>query len=230
MQNTRISVNPLAEYLLATERRRNQILKDQLNPDPLRIPRYQLAKARIRKSISLNGDLKPINDGIRVLKNKKPEKQWQKNDVVNSIIVLEKFKKMTIHSLITDNEIEVIKPEQKHLNFKGLSIIISPDVIFRITIDGKKCIGACKIHISKTKPFNHVQSKLIANLLEQYLSNCVAGEDDFVDPALCFCIDPFSGTNINSNSRVSIDMKQVTQLCEEIKQNLQNLIDQQRAA
>lgn len=53
MTTYQISLNPFAEYLEATESRRRKILEEQLEPDPVRIPYYQLAKARIKKSIEL---------------------------------------------------------------------------------------------------------------------------------------------------------------------------------
>ncbi|HKC69408.1 MAG TPA: hypothetical protein VKG26_14330 [Bacteroidia bacterium] len=220
MNTYHISINPFAEYLEATEARRINILKEQQDPDPVRIPYYQLAKARIKKSIALSGSFKPIDDGIKTLQARKPIKDWQKNDRTNSIIVLDKFKKMLLSDLIKENKLEIISPKQKHINFKGITINISPNIIFRVTIDGTKYIGACKIHISKGKPFSHKQSKLVANLIEQYLSNVVAEEDEVVDPVLCFCLDPFAGTTINSNSQAGYDMKLVKQLCSEIKQSI----------
>jgi hypothetical protein len=218
--NYHISINPFAEYLEATEARRLKILEEQKEPDPVRIPYYQLAKARIRKSIELSGNHAPVNSGIKTLKERKPKKQWQKNDIINSIVALENFKKMLLSNLVKSNKLEIISPRQKHINYNGITINISPNIIFRITIDSKRYVGACKIHISKGKPFSHRQSKLVANLIEQYLSNCIAEEEDVVDPVLCFCLDPFAGTTINSNSKVVIDMKVVKQLCEDIKQGL----------
>jgi len=104
------------------------------------------------------------------------------------------------------------------LNFNGVTILISPNIIFRITIAGVKHIGACKIHVSKGKPFSNKQSKVVATLLNQYLSNCVVSEDEEVNPELCFCLDPFAGTTINSYSRILVDMNVVKQICEEITQ------------
>jgi hypothetical protein len=217
MKNYQISINPFAEYLEATESRRKKILEEQQVPDPVRIPYYQLAKARIKKSIELSGSLRPVRDGIRALKAKTPVKPWQKADQVSSIDALEKYSSMLLAALIKENKLEVVKVKQKHINYNGITINVAPNIIFRITVDGVKRIGACKIHTSKGKPFSHKQSKLVASVIELYLSNCVAEEDDFVDPVLCFCLDPFAGTTINSNSKISYDMKLVKEVCEEIK-------------
>jgi hypothetical protein len=230
MKKIEISINPFAEFLEATESRRIKILEEQQDPDPVRIPYYQLARARMKKSIELSGSFKPVNEGINLLKEKKPEKKWQKNDVINSVIVLEKFKEMPLNKLIRENELEILKPEQKHIDFHGITIKVSPNIIFRVTIDEIKYIGACKIHVSKEKAFSHKQSKVVASLLELYLSNCVAEEDEIVDPVLCFCLDPFAGTTINSNSKVAFDMKLVKEMCKEIKRLYDLKVDREDVA
>jgi hypothetical protein len=74
MQQIEISINPFAEYLEATELRRISILKEQMVPDKIRLPYYQLAKARIKSSIIHNADYAIINDSISILKERKPQK------------------------------------------------------------------------------------------------------------------------------------------------------------
>lgn len=213
-----ISINPLAEYLEATPARRRAIIKEQLNPSTIKTFRYQLAKARIKKSVALSGNLKPVKAGMEELKKRKPEKDRQKSDIVNSILALERYSNMALHRLILENKLEIIRVKQKHLTFQGISVTISPEVVFRVTIDGVKQIGACKLHVSKGKPFSTKQSKLVSALIELYLSNCIAAEDEMVNPVLCFCLDPFAGTTINSNNKIGLDMAVVKKLCDEIKQ------------
>lgn len=220
MEKYKISINPLAEYFEATESRRTRILQEQQNPNPVKIPHYQLAKARIKKSIELSGSLVPVNDGIKLLKARKPENVRKKNDIINSVFVLEKYKQMLVTDLITKNEVEIIKVAQKFIDYNGIRITISPNIVFRITVNGEKRIGACKIHVSKGKPFSTKQSKLVASLLELYLNNCVVAEDEIVDPVLCICLDPFAGTTINANSKVALDMLVVKDLCKEIRKTI----------
>ncbi len=220
MTKYQISINPFAEYLEATESRRKQILNEQMMPDPVRIPYYQLAKARMKTSLANSGDYSAIKSGISQLLVKKPIKKWQISDRKNSLIALESYQNMLLPKLITENKLELIKAKQTFLNFNGITIKISPNIIFRITIDGVKHIGACKIHVSKGKPFSNKQSKVVATLLNQYLSNCVAAEDEYVNPEFCFCLDPFAGTTINSFSKILLDMKVIKDVCDEINKSL----------
>lgn len=220
MTNIHISINPLAEYLEATAKRKRKILEEQQNPDPVRIPYYQLARARIKQSIESSGSLKPVNAGIKELNKRKPLKDWQKSDKINSIKALELFSGMLLPQLILENKLELISVKQKHITFNGVRVKVSPNIVFRIVVDGVKHIGACKIHLSKGKIFSTKQSKLVAAVLELYLSNCVAEEDEYVNPVLCFCLDPFAGTTINSNNKVNFDMQVVKEMCQDILQTL----------
>jgi hypothetical protein len=216
MNQIEISINPFAEYLEATELRRISILKEQMKPDKRRIPYYQLAKARIKLSILNSANYNIITNGIRQLKEKQTEKKWQIIDRKNSILALEQFKEMVLPEKIIRNELEEVKTTFKYINLYGVNIKISPNLIFRITINGKKEIGACKIYTAKGKPFSNSQSKVIATLLYQFLSEHVAKEDEYVNPELCFCVDVFAGTTINSGSRISVDMKNIKFICAEI--------------
>jgi hypothetical protein len=225
-----ISINPFAEYLEATESRRRQILKEQMDPDPVRVPYYQLAKAKMKASLANSGDFFAIKIGIKELTARKPVIKWKISDRINSITALENYRNMLFPKLITENKLEIIRAKQKHLNFNGITIKISPNIIFGIMIDGVKHIGACKIHVSKGKPFSNKQSKVVATLLNQYLSNCVAGEDEYVNPELCFCLDPFAGTTINSFTKILVDMKIIKEVCEEIKKNFGGAQNQMKVA
>lgn len=230
MKPVEISINPFAEYLEATESRRKQILKEQMIPDPVRVPYYQLAKARMKTSIANSGDYAAVKSGISELTARKPVKKWKISDRINSITALQNYQNMLLPKLITENKLELITAKQKHLKFNGITIKISPNIIFRIVIDGVKHIGACKIHVSKGKPFSNKQSKVVATLLYQYLSNCVAEEDEFVNPELCFCLDPFAGTTINSYSKILVDMKIIKEVCEEINKSLGDAQNQKNVA
>ncbi|OFY90175.1 MAG: hypothetical protein A3K10_15155 [Bacteroidetes bacterium RIFCSPLOWO2_12_FULL_31_6] len=217
MSEILISINPFAEFLEATPSRQKNIIREQLNPDPVRVPYYQLARATMRKSILNNVNISIIQEAINELNTRTPERgNWRYHDKVNSITALEKFKTMLLPSHLVENKLEAVKTKVKYLPIYGVNIKVSPNLIFRTTINGQKVIGAFKIHTSKGKPFGHQQSALVAQLINQFLSTYVAEEDEFVDPQLCFCIDVFAGTTINSSSKIGYNMKQIIDVCKQI--------------
>lgn len=211
-----ISINPLAEFLVATEKRKIKIIEEQLNPDPVRIPYYQKARVSIKNCIIAKGNLSSIDEGIEFLKEKVPEKDWQKHDKKNSIIALELWKQMNLPTSLLENDFEIIRTKVKFLPILGIHIRVSPNLIFRTKIEGQIYIGAIKIHISKGKPFSIKQSAFVAQLMNLFLSRFVVQENEIVNPQLCICIDPFSGTMVSASNKIKVDAKELKAICKEI--------------
>lgn len=230
MSDYTISINSLAEYFEASDARKKSILKEQIKVNEFKAQWYQLAKARIKKSIQLSGDLKLVNNGIRELNNKTPLTKQKKSDKECSIEALKNFKKMAIPTLIKENEIETINMEWKQLTFFGVKVKMKPTLVFKVKINGETHVGACHVHISKRKPFSNVQSKIVSTLLFQYVSNHIATEGEIPNPELCFCIDPFAGTTINSFSNISVDMKRIKKICIEMQYVWKQAIKEMKVA
>lgn len=216
MKKIEISINPMAEFLEATDSRKKRIIKEQLEPDPVRIPYYQKARSVITKSILQNGNMTIIDETIPQIAEKTALKDWQRNDKTNSIKALNLWKGMRLPEKYTNNKLIKVSTKAKFFPLFGIQIKVSPTAIFKIEIDGQTYIGAFKIHLSKGKPFNIKQSAFVAQLLNLFLNNFVAGEDEIVDPQLCLCIDPFSGTMVSASNKMKYDVNQLKTACQEI--------------
>src|SRR5690606_22149936 len=121
-KSPQISVNQLAEYSSANENQRNRIIQQQKQPPAVLIAWYQLAKARMKKSIAEKGNLNPVLDGLKILNEKIIEKGTQgenrkKIDKQVSIEALERFIKLKLPNFIRDLEFQVIKPPTKSYSF-----------------------------------------------------------------------------------------------------------------
>lgn len=216
MTQIEISINPLAEFLEASESRKNRIIAEQLNPDPVRIPYYQQARASIVKALLDNGNPEHIEIGKNKIAEKVPTKDWQRYNKVNSTEALNRWSDMVLPPALLEHKLVRVQTKAKFFPLYGVNIKVSPTAIFRLEYEGVKYIGAIKVHISKGKPFNNKQSALVAQLLNQFLSNFVAEEDEVVHERLCLCIDPFAGTVINASNKIKYDMKQLKVACQEI--------------
>lgn len=213
----KISINPLAEFLDATPKRRERIIEEQKNPNSLKLPYYHKVRGSIIRSIKNGMEESIIDDAIDELKNRVTKKgHWKDHDKVNSIAALNKWKDQMIPDDLYGAGLEVIKVKQKDLVIYGVSIKVSPNLIFRIKENGANRIGAIKLHVSKNKQFSVKQSSMVAQVINQYLSNVVAEEDDIVDPKLCLCIDPFAGTTVSAFDKINFEMKVLKEICKEI--------------
>ncbi len=217
MRKYKISINQLADFSIATEAGKRRIISQQLDPDPFRIQWYRTAKASVRKSIMDKGDLAPILDSIQTLRNKTSKSKRDETNRNVSIEALERFVLMKLPKLLKQIDYEIIKSKVKSTSIDGVNVIVAPEVIIRGTIDGKRSLGAVKIHISKNKPFSLNQSEHVASTIFKYLSDEIAEDGDFVIPELCISLDIFSGRVVTASGDHDSRIQEVIEVCKEIK-------------
>ncbi|MCL5126965.1 hypothetical protein [Algibacter sp. L4_22] len=213
-----ISLNQFADFSKGTNASKRRIIKQQKVPNKFMVAWYQLPKARIRKSIANHCDLKPILDGIEELKLRKPEKQRQVLDRAVSIEALNRYVGIKLPDILRSVPYKIIKKvESKSIILNGIQIVISPDVIFKLKIDGKIYLGAVKVHISKNNIFDNIQSRYISSLLYKYLKEVVATENEVVLDELCLSIDVFGDKVISVPENLSKSLSDIKGICEEVK-------------
>jgi hypothetical protein len=218
MNQYQISSNQMAEFGSSKEKGKIRIIKQQLNPDAFRIPWYQLTKARIKKSIENKGSRTPILEAINILQARKPSTQRQISDKDVSIKALNKFLELELPEILNKTDYTIHRSKKKHTELFGVEVIVAPDVIFKANVDGKIVYGGMKVHISKSKPFDLQQSRIVASTIASFLKNEIANKDDIVLHEFCFCLDIFSGRSVSAKKDDQIVIDQVHQICDEIKQ------------
>lgn len=213
-----ISINQLADFFNGTDAKKRSIIRQQKTPNTFKVSYYQLAKARIKKSLANNGDIDPILKGIDELKNRKPEKKRQINDRIVSLEAMQRFITMQIPSLLKDSDYEIIKKvDSKSVIMNGVEVIISPDLIIKTKINDRVLIGGIKLHISKGNKFDIKQQSIVANMMSNYLKNVVAKKDEIVMPELCLSLDLFGYGIISAFENTDNALKDIEVICEEIK-------------
>lgn len=219
MRGYNISLNQLADFSKSSEAQKKNIIKQQKTPNTFKTAWYQLAKARIKKAMANKGDIQPILEGIEVLKSKTLTKKRQISDRTVSLDAMQRFINFQIPSLLKDYDYKVLKKiESKSIFIKGVEVIVSPDLIIEIEIDGKKYLGAVKTHISKGKKFDSRQQGYVASTIYKYLESEVAQNDHIVLPELCISIDVFGEGLVTSTKNINDKMKDIEIICEEVKQ------------
>ncbi|WP_055436035.1 hypothetical protein [Lacinutrix algicola] len=209
-----ISINQLAAFSKATESGKKRIIKQQKQPNKFLVSWYQLSKARIKKSIANNCDLEPVFKGIEELKLRRPEKPRQISDKQVSLEALRRFVNIKLPKLLKDIPHDLIKKvPSKSIKISGVEIIISPDVIYKLKINGKVYIGAVKIHISKNNIFDNQQSRCISGLIYKYLKEVVALEGEEVLEELCLSIDVFGDKAISTPYNLPKVLNDIELIC-----------------
>jgi hypothetical protein len=115
MNQYKISINQLADFADASEANKRRIIRQQLSPSKVKVPRYQLSKAKIKKSLELKCSLEPITEGIRLLESRQPATDWQINDKKVSLEALKRFLKIRFPQILKKIDYSIFKPEGKVL-------------------------------------------------------------------------------------------------------------------
>jgi hypothetical protein len=217
MNKCKISINQLADFSDSTEAGKRRIIGQQLKPSKVKVPRYQMTKAKIRKSMERKGDLDPIFEGIQLLENRKPQTKWQLNDKSVSIEALRRFINVKVPIILKRLDYQVIKPKTKTLELKEVDIVVAPDVVIKGNFRGQTVIGGIKIHISKTKPFDFVKAQTVSSIICKYLKESVANKGDLVLPELCFCLEVFDERMVAAPATYEQIISKVKDLCDEVK-------------
>ena len=213
-----ISVNQFADFSKATESKKRRIIKQQKEPNKFMVSWYQLPKARIKKSIENNCDLMPILNGIEELKERTPKNSRQVLDRAVSLEALNRYVSFKLPDLLKTVPYEIVKTvECKSIYIKGVEIIISPDVIFRLKANGKVYLGAVKVHISKNNVFDNMQSRYVSSLINKYLKDIVAKDEEEVLDELCLSIDVFGEKVISVPKNLYKSLSEIEVICEEVK-------------
>ncbi|MDM1512623.1 hypothetical protein [Myroides odoratimimus] len=186
-----ISINPLAEFIKATDAGKKRIIKQQKEPNPVRVSWYQLAKARMKKFLITKGDQHTIEDAIANLKSRKELSKRQLIDRQVSLEALERFVKIQIPNVLKEDNITFHKIPTKTFSANGIDITVSPEIIFSVTRDDKEHYGAIKLRVSKTKLFDTEQQTLIAALIYEYLKQNITNPIKVIEPDLCIFLDVF---------------------------------------
>lgn len=217
MRGCNISLNQLADFSQGSQAKKRNIIKQQKTPNSFKIAYYQLAKARIKKAMANKGDIQPVLDGIAELKGKTLTKERQINDRIVSLDALQRFVSLQIPSILKEYNYQVLKKiESKSIFIRGVEVIVSPDLIIEIEINGKKYLGAVKTHISKGNAFDMKQQLYVASTLHKYLKTEVAKNGELVLPELCISIDIFGSGIVTSPADISKKIKDIEVMCEEI--------------
>lgn len=213
-----ITLNQFAEYSAArTDKAKNRIIKQQENPDKLRIIWYQLAKGAIKKHLRNVKDKTPLYRAIEKLLARETKDKHKLNDKKVSIEALERMVELNIARYFKDYKYEVIKTNPQPVNIDGVSIRISPEVIVKIIIDGKTVFGGVKIHISKRKPFAYRQCQYSSVLLSKCITDNFAKDGETVLPELCLTVDVFSNRVVPAKVDFSLEISHIQFICNDIK-------------
>lgn len=211
--NPKISINPLVEYIHASERRRHTIIKQQKNPSDFIIARYRTARAAISSYFTSDFNKEVLLKAINRLQSKAQTSDWSKNDTANSIEALRRF--LAIEFPFKSLKCHFAKPSIKSYTIRGVDIIISPDLILEWEVNNKKYFGSIKFYIKK-KNLTLQEGRISSSILA-YFAKKISSKDVFVSNKHCICIDVMNSRIFSAPENIVDDITLVSDACEEIR-------------
>lgn len=184
--NPRISLNKLAEFIIAKPGRQQRIIKEQKKPNDFIVARYGLASNAISNYI-----LQPhgfsLQSAIDAIAPLATDSDWTKQNAELCQAALIRFMAMTEnlswHGL-TPTAGDNYSPK---MVLGGVDISVRPEIILK---NGNKTVGGIKLYINKGTPLNQDSGGYVSTVLYRYLSEVLSTESD-VNRSTCMVVDVF---------------------------------------
>ena len=101
--------------------------------------------------------------------------------------------------------------------FHNVKISVRPEIIVRGKgPKGQTLVGAWKLHFSKTHPHDDESAGYVSAIVQEYVKNEIAGDDEIVHPNYCKVIDVASGVVFPGVKATNQRMKDIAAECQNI--------------
>lgn len=209
-----ISINPLVEYIGASERRRRSIIKQQKYPSDFITARYRTARAAFAKYFQNGFDTQVLISAIERLQSKTQTSDWTRNDTRNSIRALRNF--LELQFPFKNLKCRFGKPATKAYLINGVAVKVAPDLLLEWELNGQRFMGAIKFYI-KQKALTYEQGHINTSLLADFLRNTVTTKGVLISKQHCLCIDVMGQRIFSAPANIKDDMSLISDACDEIR-------------
>lgn len=209
----KISINPLIEYIGATEKRKKSIVKQQKEPLGFVIGRYRTARYAFGKYFKNGYDENILINAIDYLQTKEQKSDWTRDDSKKSIEALRCF--LGLEFPFQNLKCRFLKPDIKRYDICGVDVIVSPDLLLEWENEGQKVVGAIKFYI-KMEHLSLKNGRINASLLSDFLRHTLS-ENVEVSRQHCICIDIMNQRMFVAPENTKEDMELVVNACNEIR-------------
>lgn len=213
----RISVNKLAEFILAKGARQRQILHDQKYPTEFKGMYYREASEAISLSLSRNlEDLTYITKAISILEQATPDKIGTQRRIDSNIDALESFLSMLDIINLEGISAKLGENSPEKINIHNVSISVRPEIILKSSAKSKApLVGAIKLHFPRTYSLSQDGAGYVSAILQRWCEH-TQNEDGTVSGSLCRVIDVGAQSFYPGVKATVSRMKDVEAACQNI--------------
>ena len=208
----RISLNKLAEYIIARPGRQQTIIRDQKRPSDFIVARYHLAEEAIKNFI-LRPQQNFLQNAIAAISTLEHDSDWSKQNADLCQDALIHF--MTLKDrLIFDGFTPILGSDNvPKMSISGVNVSVRPEIL--LSDSSNNTVGALKLYINKSHPLTDEPGKYISTVLYRYLAEVISSENCVV-PGFCTVVDVFGQTVHVAPKTYKRSMADVNSACQHI--------------
>lgn len=219
INDPRISVNKLAEYMVSKAARQRKLLRDRKYPDEdfnMGMYHREAGEAISRYLVSDQLSTDVIDNQIAVIKQQTPTAIGTQRRLNSNIEAMERFLDMLDDFSFAGSSPELGAHSPQKLTYHGVQVSVRPEVVLRATIKGKNVIGAVKLHFPKGFEMTDETAGYVSAAVQEYCFRHIAKPDEMVNSAFCQVFDIGSGNIFAGVKATKSRLKDVEDTCRNI--------------
>jgi hypothetical protein len=219
INDPRISVNKLAEYMVSKAARQRKLLRDRKYPDPdFQMGMYHKEASEAVAAYLVGDQLNTqnIDTQIQIIKQQNPGKIGTQRRLNSNIEAMERFLDMLDDFDFGDHVPSLGAHAPQKLTFHNVAVSVRPEIILRGNKKGKKIIGAVKLHFAKAFEMDEEAAGYVSAAVNEFCVRHVADDDETVSSELCQVFDIGSGTIFPGVKSTKRRLQDIEDTCQNI--------------
>ncbi|WP_083579079.1 hypothetical protein [Tardibacter chloracetimidivorans] len=220
LSQAEITVNKLAEYMVARSARQRTLLKERKYPNPdFNIGMYHREASEAVSLYIANGaiDSAPLQQKLQILEQMPADKVGTGRRINANIDAIERVSEMLDDIDLQGADPRLGEHAPPKLTYHNVTVSVRPEIILRGTAPkGAKLIGAIKLHFSSTHPHDEESAGYVSAVVQEYCKTHLAEPDEIVNPDYCMVICAGSGQVFPGVKATARRMKDVAAACQNI--------------
>lgn len=223
-KHPRFSLNKIAEYMLATPRRRRSLIIDQIRPPTAKVITYEFARRElVRFMCDPDRTSKRLLTAASAMRDRAADsaEEHRAKCLLCSARALESFS--TFSDRVRPKGVVALAAVRRSADvvLGGVRIVVAPDVLL-IEQGSERLVGVVKFHFSRSAPLRGEALQYAGTLVHR----CLVNGGNSPVKAKCYSIDVFSG-GVETVPRAIVDrMKNLEAACEEVAERWPVLLQQ----
>lgn len=222
----RISVNKLAEYMVSKAARQRKLLRDRKYPDEdfnMGMYHREATEAVARYLVSDQLSTAQIDNQIAAIKQQTPAAIGTQRRLNSNIEAMERFLDMLDDFDFGGADATLGEHNPQKLTYHGVAISVRPEIILRGTVKGKKVVGGVKLHFPKGFELSDETAGYVSAAVQEHCFRHIAAPDETVNPAYCQVFDIGSGQVFPGVKATKSRLKDIEDTCQNIADIWPNL-------